>query len=116
MSSGSLSVQKCVFVHYTVSCNFYQISEREGCIVLLGFDKPGYREVDVGHILLGKNLLGLSQLTDNEGMLRLASLIVILLVSATKADFECPDDTSGIFPDPDDCRGYYEGGLGTTIA
>ena len=101
-------------MHYTVSCNFYQISEREGCIVLLGFDKPGYREVDVGHILLGKNLLGLSQLTDNEGMLRLASLI--LLVSATKADFECPDDTSGIFPDPDDCRGYYEGGLGTTIA
>ena len=44
-------------------------------------------------------------------MLRFA--LLILLVAATKAEFECLEGISGIFADPDDCRGYYEGGLGT---
>ena len=75
---------------------------------MLVFDKWRYRDVDEGHVF---NLLGHSRLTDIEGMLRLA--LLILLVTASKAEFECPEGISGIFPDPDDCRGYYEGGLGT---
>ena len=38
------------------------------------------------------------------------------LVTATMAEFECPEDVSDInyiFPDPEDCRGFYEGGPGT---
>ena len=42
-------------------------------------------------------------------MLRSASLIILLVaIAATSADFECPD-VEGIFPDPDDCRSFYQG-------
>ena len=42
-------------------------------------------------------------------MLRPASLFLLLVaVAATSADFECPE-TEGIFPDPDDCRSFYQG-------
>ena len=45
-------------------------------------------------------------------MIRLA--LLFLVVTTISADFECPDvETPGIYADPDDCRGYYEGGLGT---
>ena len=36
--------------------------------------------------------------------------------TADVAEFECPEDVSDInfiFPDPEDCRGFYEGGPGT---
>ena len=42
-------------------------------------------------------------------MLRRASLFLLLVaVAATSADFECPE-VEGIFPDPDDCRSFYQG-------
>ena len=42
-------------------------------------------------------------------MLRSASLLILLMaIAATSADFECPE-TEGIFPDPDDCRSFYQG-------
>jgi len=41
-------------------------------------------------------------------MLRSASLLILLMaIAATSADFECPE-TEGIFPDPDDCRSFYQ--------
>ena len=44
-------------------------------------------------------------------MLRSASLIILLVaIAATSADFECPD-VEGIFPDPDDCRSFYQGSI-----
>ena len=52
-----------------------------------------------------------SRLANFKGMSRFA--LLILLVAATSAEFECPEDTPGLFPDPEDCRSFYEGGLGT---
>ena len=40
-------------------------------------------------------------------MLRSALLILLVAIAATSADFECPE-TEGIFPDPDDCRSFYQ--------
>ena len=44
-------------------------------------------------------------------MLRSGSLIILLVaIAATSADFECPE-VEGIFPDPDDCRSFYQGSI-----
>merc|ERR1712038_844003 len=48
-----------------------------------------------------------SQVLHVAEMLRLILLILGVVVAATLADFECPEN-EGIFPDPDDCRSFYQ--------
>ena len=43
-------------------------------------------------------------------MLRSASLILLVGIATASADFECPE-VEGIFPDPDDCRSFYQGSI-----
>merc|ERR1712038_452881 len=48
-----------------------------------------------------------SQVLHVAEMLRLILLILGVVVAATLADFECPEN-EGIFPDPDDCSAFYQ--------